>query len=346
MTTHPLDRNRPSHRRVGISLPVQDELPADLNLQLAIQAEEHGFDVVAFGEIGGPEAFAQLGAIASRTERITLMTGVISSFTRSPALTAMGFATLEAIAPGRTILGVGAATPVIVEGWHDGSFARPIRRNREFTEAFRRILHGGFATYEGETLAVRRYRLMPDASFDVPVHIGAMNPTMLRQSGEFADGVYMAFCALDEVPHRAGLVLDGARDAGRDPDELTIGLMVNAYAGSRPEAAMERYRDFFLFYATLPTHRHNFEHAVDELDVAGDRVAAGRRRSARPLVTDEAIHRISVVGSGEDVAERVRAYWDAGVDLVTLHLIGTGRGETESAFESLAAVGEALTSIR
>ena len=346
--THRLgDDRRPSHRQVGVSIPVQDELPANLGVELGVAAEQAGFDTVVFGEIGGPEAFSLLGAIAGRTERIKLMTGVISSFTRSPALTAMGCATLDAIAPGRVVLGLGASTKMINQGWHGIDHERPITRTKEFTEAFRAIMSsGGFTSYDGTTLKVDRYRLMPPTTHEVPVLIGAMHPKMVRESGAFSDGAFMAFCSVDEVPNRAGLVLDGARDVGRDPDELTLGLMVNAYAGTRPAEALERYRDFMLFYATLPTHRHNFEHAVDELDDAGSLVAGGSRRDARSLVTDEAIHRLSVIGSGHDVVERVSEYWEAGIDMVALHLIGTGRGDTTSAFESLEAIGEALAEIR
>jgi alkanesulfonate monooxygenase SsuD/methylene tetrahydromethanopterin reductase-like flavin-dependent oxidoreductase (luciferase family) len=130
-------------RGVGLSLPVQDELNPATYLRPAVQAEEAGLDAVTCGEIAGPETFAMLGAIAARTSRVQLGTAIISTFTRSAALAAMGFATLDDLAPGRVVAGIGSGSPVIVEGWHGGSLTHPLRRAREYVGDLRTALAGG-----------------------------------------------------------------------------------------------------------------------------------------------------------------------------------------------------------
>src|ERR1700753_1785021 len=104
----PPSRTGPSLTGVGVLLPNLDELPIEVSIEIARRAEAVGFDAVVSGEIAGPEAIALLAAISQHTSRVTLGTSVISTFTRSPALAAMGFATLEALAPGRVFAGVGS----------------------------------------------------------------------------------------------------------------------------------------------------------------------------------------------------------------------------------------------
>lgn len=326
--------------RVGISLPVQEELGADVHLRIALAAEEAGFDVVSFGEIAGPEAFSLLGAIAGRTDRIGLMTGIVSSFTRSPALVAMACATLDDIAPGRVTLGLGASTKMIADDWHDRPFELPLTRTREFIDAFRRIVAGERVSFHGRSIDVERFRLMPPEHHDVPVLIGAINPKALIASGEVADGVLLAFCPVDELAGRAALVREGAERAGRDPDELTIAVNVNAYAGPRAAESLERNREFVLAYASLPTHRHSFGEALGP--AVFEPLARGDRAEALRNVPDEAVHRICAIGTGEHVARRIEQYHEAGADLVSLHVLGTGRGDGDSPFDTIREVSRAL----
>ena len=96
---------------VAITMPVEDGLPIGWLTDLVVDAEQAGIDTALVGEVAGPEAFATLGAMAARTERIRLGSGIVAAYTRSPALTAMGFATLASLAPGRIVAGIGPAAP-------------------------------------------------------------------------------------------------------------------------------------------------------------------------------------------------------------------------------------------
>ena len=87
--------------RLGVSIPVEEGLALDQLAGLAEAAERHGYEAVVAGEVAGPDVFALLTAIASRTERVTLGTGVVPLATRSPALLAMGFQSVASLAPGR-----------------------------------------------------------------------------------------------------------------------------------------------------------------------------------------------------------------------------------------------------
>jgi len=86
------------------------DFPLQRTLEGAVLAERLGFDACWLGEDffyhGG---IATATAVAERTERMTIGLGVLSPLPRHPALTAMEVATLDEIAEGRLILGIGNA---------------------------------------------------------------------------------------------------------------------------------------------------------------------------------------------------------------------------------------------
>jgi probable F420-dependent oxidoreductase len=305
--------------QIGISLPVQEELTAPQYVELARAADQEGLHTVFVGEIAGIECFAALGMLASATVSIRLASGVVSIYTRSPVLTAMGFATVASLAPGRVAAGLGTGSHVVVRDWHGGQLTRPRTRMREFIAAFREALSGRRVSRVGETLSVSDYQLrIPRQGGDIPVLMGSFNSRMLRLAGAVADGVILSFCPLEELAGRVAEVHAGAIEAGRDPGELEIALYMSAYAGTELDAAIERFRRLVLQYAVQPTHRAGFAQSIPELDRATALWQRGERRQALALVPEEAVLRLCPIGSADDVLGRVEATRAAGVTLPVL----------------------------
>ena len=322
---------------VGISLPVQDELaPADY-VRLATAAEQEGFGSVFAGEIAGTDAFALLGAIAARTTRIRLGTGIVPLYSRSVPQLAMGAATLDGLAPGRFVLGLGSSTRGVVQDWHGRPFPGA-SGVPAVIEPLRCILAGDTVTVAGHAGPYSRFRLMPPARHDVPVILAAIGPRMLQTAARWADGVYLAFCPVDDTGHRIQLV---RKTAENRPVSTTIS--VNAYAGPDPRGGMRRMREFLLRYYLLPTHRQGFGVAeAAALEQAVRLWQDGDRSRAIEAVPDTVVQRFAVVGSGSDVAGRVRAYWAAGIDHVILHALGDGSPGPGAAIGTCRAVSRAL----
>jgi probable F420-dependent oxidoreductase len=328
--------------RYGVSLPVQEELSAPQLVDLARLAEDEGFDSVFLGEIAGVEGFAALGAMASATERVRLVTGVLSIYSRSPALTAMGFATLGSLAPGRIAAGIGTGSHTVVEDWHGRSLTAAKRTMTEFVEIFRRVMAGERVTYEGERLSTKGFRLQIPLAGPVPVLMGSFNPTMLRLAGAIADGVILAFCPPAGMVGRIAEIRRGATEAGRDPDELEISAYVNCYAGDDVGPAMERFRRLVLQYAVLPTHRAGFVESFPRIDEATALWGEGKRREALELVPDETVLDLCPVGDAASVIahlERVRA---AGVDLPVAFPQSLGMGDAETPAATIRALAAEL----
>ncbi len=321
-------RLRRGERQLACSLPVQDELPIPELVDMAVEAEQLGYDWLFLGEIAGPEVFSMLGAIAVSTERIGLATSIVSIYGRSPALLGMGFATLDALAPGRILGGVGAGSRLIAEDWHDRPFEQPAKRMDEVVRTVRTILSGQRVRELGELAPVKRFRLMPDTPHDVPILVAAIQPRMLHVAGAVADFVYLAFCPEDEIAERIELVRRGAEAAGRDPDEVVIGLTLNVYAGDDLEAADRRMRRFVLHYASLPTHQEGFAKHRDKLQEALALLEAGDRDAAAMTLPREVVDRVAAIGTPAEVAQRVERCWDEGIDVMALHVLGAGDGDT------------------
>lgn len=329
-------------RPIGISLPVQEELSAPQYIELARAADEEGLHTVFVGEIAGLECFAALGMLAGATGRVRLASGVISIYTRSPALTAMGFATVASLAPGRVAAGLGTGSQAVVRDWHGGRLVEPRTRMREFIAAFREAVDGRRVNHTGETLSVTDFRLrIPRDGDDIPVLMGSFNGPMLRLAGAIADGVILAFCPLEELPHRIAEVHAGALEAGRDPEELEIALYMSAYAGSELDAALERFRRLVLQYAVQPTHRAGFVDSIPELERATDMWNRGERRAALKLVPDEAVLRLCPIGSPEHVLARLEAARAAGATLPVLAPQSLSPGDADTPAGTIRAVSAA-----
>jgi probable F420-dependent oxidoreductase len=320
--------------RIGVSVPVEERLPAGRLVELARAAERGGFDTVVAGEVQGPEAMALLGAVAASTERITIGSGVVPMATRGPTLTAMGFATLASLAPGRILVGVGVSSPLVVERWHGRTFEPPLRYVRRYLPELRRAL-------DGERLQ-SGFKLGLDLGQRVPIVLAAMRPRMIELAGELADGVFLTWCPPDEAPARVALARRGAERAGRDPDDLLVLVSFFAYAGADTEESLERMRRYLVQYACVPTHRESFRGTLAHLDEIGESWARGDRKRALELVSDDEVQRITVVGTAADVVRRAGEFTSAGIDLPIVVASAARVGDDAGPFATVEGVGALL----
>src|SRR5215216_7258993 len=94
-----------------IGLLFHDVPPGARVVPLARRAEELGYTSLWVAETRlTRDAVSVLGALAASTERVQLGSAIVNTWTRGPVLAALTFASLESLAPGRIVLGVGAAS--------------------------------------------------------------------------------------------------------------------------------------------------------------------------------------------------------------------------------------------
>src|SRR5690349_9124428 len=133
-----------------MAIYLQDAHPIRDGMAISQYAEAAGFEAVWQAESRlVREATVPMAAFLSCTERITVGSGVVNNWTRNPALLASTFSTLDDLAPGRVILGIGA--------WWDPlaskvgiTRTRPLKAMRETIESVRALLRcDGPVSYDG-----------------------------------------------------------------------------------------------------------------------------------------------------------------------------------------------------
>src|SRR5437899_6818211 len=92
--------------------------------EIVREAEEVGYRDLWSMETSGIDGFSPLVYAAAFSSRARLGTAIVSSYTRGPAILAMSAAAVEQAAPGRFVLGIGAATDVLVQGCGGMRFGR------------------------------------------------------------------------------------------------------------------------------------------------------------------------------------------------------------------------------
>src|SRR5436305_5376025 len=176
--------------KLGLNLPYEGSLAFPEAVELAQRAEALGFESVWMPEAYGTDAVSILGALAARTQRIRLGTGIVNVFSRTPALLAQTAATLDLISGGRFILGLGTSGHQVVSGWHGMPFLQPLVRMRETIAIVRQVLRRNRLIFEGEVFRLDKglKLLAPPVRETAPIYLATLTPGGLRLTGELADG--------------------------------------------------------------------------------------------------------------------------------------------------------------
>lgn len=132
----------------------------------------------------------------------------------TPGAIAMNAATLAEISGGRYILGLGASTRALAEGYHNQPFQRPAQKLLETTTEVRRLLDGQRANLD-DGIESRALRMGQAPQPDLPIIIAAMGPKSIRVMVECADGWFPYYVTRDRFDTRTPEILAMRRAAGR-----------------------------------------------------------------------------------------------------------------------------------
>jgi coenzyme F420-dependent glucose-6-phosphate dehydrogenase len=306
--------------KLGYKASAEQFGPQEL-LDLAVLAEENGFESVwvsdhyqPFKHTDGhaPFSLAWLGAATQRTERATLGTSVLTpTFRYHPSIVAQAFATLDRLAPGRVILGVGTGesmneTPVTGMEWPE--FKVRFGRLKEAVDLMRQLWKEDFVTFEGEYYQTREVTLYDKpAGGAVPIYVGASGEVAARFAGRVADGFICTSGKGMELYSEKLLpaVREGAEKAGRDYDSIvkTIEMKVS-YDHDRAKA-MEDTK----IWAPL---------ALPAEDKAGVEDPRELERRAKGI-EDQAHRRWLVSDDPDEHIEQLRPYLELGFQELVFH---------------------------
>lgn len=317
----------PDQQRFGITLPFAGVTLADSEA-LIRQAERVGYDDLWSGDTNGPDGFTPLALAAAWTERMRLGTGIVSVFTRGPAVLAQHAAALADASGGRFVLGLGASSDVIVSRWNQIPFERPLARVRATVESLRAPLAG--------ERGPGGFRLETPPAAPVPIYLAALRDRMLGLAGEIADGAFVNFLPLSAVEHVVERIRAGERAAGKQPGEVDV--VCRFFCIPQPaQDGLALARWMFAAYGTVPVYEAFFRSLGwgERLDPMVQAWREGDRQRALELAPDELIEEIFIFGSPAQQRERLSRYAERGIRTFVLTPIAAP-DELPKLLESLA----------
>ena len=209
-----------------VALYLQDAHPIRQGIELVRYAEAKGFDAVWQADSRlVRDAVVPMAAFAATTDRIKIGSGVIDIWTRNAARLASTFSTLDDLAPGRMICGLGAWwDPLAAKVGIDRS--RPLKVMREVVEAVRGLLNNETVTIDGYHVQLDGVELdyvhQERRPKDVPIYIGATGMQMMELTGEIADGAVLNYLVSPTTTSVRSKRSDGVppRPAGRSTTSI------------------------------------------------------------------------------------------------------------------------------
>jgi 5,10-methylenetetrahydromethanopterin reductase len=318
---------------VPMALYVQDAHPIREAMGFVRRAEALGFAAVWQADSRlVREATVPMAAFAATTERIAVGSGVIDIWTRNPARLASLFSTLDDLAPGRVLAGLGA--------WWDPLAAkvgvareRPLRVMREVVESLRALLRcDGPVSYEGAHVHLDGVELdyvhQERRAKRVPIYVGATGMRMMALAGEIADGAVLNYLVSPAYNERALAALaEGAARAGRTLDAIDRPQLVVCSLDADRAAALGAARLLVTQYLGQQPHIMAASGVPTELVADIGKVvswAAGPEEvaAASKLVPDEVVQMLCAAGTAAECRAKVAEYVTAGCTSPVLYPLG------------------------
>jgi len=282
-----------------------------------------------------------MAAFAASTEHIKIGSGVVNTWTRNAGLLASTFVTLDDLAPGRIVLGLGA--------WWDPlarkvgiTRSRPLRCMRETVEACRALFTLKEVSYAGEFVHLDGVRIDvvhgDTSERDIPIYVGATGPKMLELAGEIADGVVLNYMVSPSYNDDAMARIEaGARRGGRTLEDVDRPQLVVCSLDEDRSAALDAARLLLTQYLGQQPHIMKASGVepslIEEINAIVDWPATQEEiEKASSIVPDEVVQLVSAAGTAEECRAKVAEYVEHGATCPILYPLGDDVGAMIDAF--------------
>ncbi|MEY4873973.1 MAG: hypothetical protein RJB41_675 [Actinomycetota bacterium] len=328
----PTQAVNPLTGKARVAIYLQDAHRIREGMEYAQYAESKGFEAVWQAESRlVREATVPMAAFASVTKTIKVGSGVVDCWSRNPARLAATFSTLDDLAPGRVILGIGA--------WWDPlaqkvgiSRAKPLRAMREIVLNVRALLNNETVTFDGEFVKFDGIELdyvyQDRRAKDVPIYIGATGMQMMELTGEIADGVVLNYLVSPDYNKQAIEALTkGADKAGRKIADIDRPQLVVCSVHEDRKTALNMAREMVTQYLGQQPHIMKASGVPQSLlDKVGEVLTWPATHeqviAASKLVPDEIVQMLTASGTPAEARASVKHYIDNGATCPILYPLG------------------------
>lgn len=277
-------------------------------------------------ETWGMEDFAMLCAVSQNTTS-KIGSSIINIFSRSPAVIAMGAATVDTISNQRLILGLGTSSVPIVEGLHGYKFEMPLTRMREYVDIIRLALSGKKIDYSGRIFNLRGFTLLiKPPRQNIPIYVAAINENMVDLAWEIADGTIFYLRPIDEMKETIAKM--------QRKKSIDVACQFITSVSEDEDVARERAMKTLAFYISVGEIYRKFlaENGFrNETDAIYQEYQKSGLKENYQLVTDRMLESLVICGTPEICRSQLRRIYNAGVTHPIIQFNPTG--DIEMSFE-------------
>ncbi|MFN8535524.1 MAG: LLM class flavin-dependent oxidoreductase [Dehalococcoidia bacterium] len=245
------------------------------------------------------EAPTTLTALALRTSRATIGSAIAIIFLRHPHTLATAAATIDELAGGRLVLGIGTGHPGMIRDKFGLSLDQPLQQMREYLACLRGGMDASRDRNDvgGEHFQIRGSRINWAAERRIPIVLAALSDGMVRLAATEGDGIMTSLAPVEQIARFRRLLDESAAAAGRAPAEIRLYTVVHVCLRPTRDEARAVVREG-IGYSSSPFYQR-------ELERAGYAAPGGRP-------DDRTIDAITIAGPEEYARERLAELWALG----------------------------------
>ena len=281
----------------------------------AIQAENKGFTHLwVTDHFGNRNVYVTLAAAALYTDKITFGTGVTNPWMVNPVITAQAIATLNELAPGRVVLGIGAGDKTTLEAV-GVEMGKPLAAVKEAIEIFRKLTAGETVAYQGEVFKIAGAKFNFKTKNKIPVYVGAQGPKMLEMAGKIGDGVLVNASHPSDIGYAVKMAGEGMKQAGKVASDVDIAAYTSFSVNEDLKKALKAASPVvaFIVAGSPPTVLEKHGISPAKANEIGAALKVGDFGKALGAVTPEMINAFSICGTPDMCINRIAELRKVGI---------------------------------
>ena len=286
-------------------------------------------DAIWIPETWGMENFSMLSAVSNKTITQKIGSSIINIYSRSPAVIAMGAATVDTLSDGRLILGLGTSSLPVVETFHGYKFEKPVQRMREYVEIIRLVLSGKKIDYTGKIFDLKNFTLLIKPKREsIPIYLAAVNQKMVDLTWDIGDGVIFYLRPISEMKETITKM--------QSKKKINVTCQIITCIAEDSDVAIERAKKTLAFYVSVGKvyreflAKNGFENETSNIF---DEFKKLGLKSNYKLVTDSMLQSLCIAGTPEECKKQLQNFYETGIDLPIIQF--NPIGDTSESFELL-----------
>jgi alkanesulfonate monooxygenase SsuD/methylene tetrahydromethanopterin reductase-like flavin-dependent oxidoreductase (luciferase family) len=268
-------------------------------------------DTIWVPETWGMENFSMLSAVSNKTTTQKIGSSIINIYSRSPALIAMGAATVDTLSNGRLILGLGASSLPIVETFHGYKFEKPVQRMKEYVEIIRLVLSGKPVNYTGKIFNLKDFTMLIKPKREsIPIYLAAVNQKMVDLTWDIGNGVIFYLRPLNEMKKTITNM--------QSKKKIDVTCQIITCVAKDSDIAIDRAKKTLAFYVSVGKIYREFLEKngfKNETNNIFDEFKKSGFKSNHELVSDSMLQSLCISGNSEECKNQLQNFYETGIDL-------------------------------